>query len=70
MSSHPRVVERDARKPVSSEPWRYVCPRCDGQVNGSDRTKGTYRCNQCKRTWPYARLLDRKTEMIVEYTDR
>lgn len=53
------IPERDERKPDPAEPWRYVCPDCEGQVHGSAHRTGWY-CYKCDRRYYHRRdLTDR-----------
>lgn len=53
------VPETHQRKPDPSEPWRYVCPACNGQVQQSDTT---YLCGSCSQRWKQPQLKDLKEE--------
>lgn len=55
------VPEAGTRKPDPSEPWRYVCPDCGGQVQGSGRV---YECKResCRTTWEKFELHDKKRD--------
>lgn len=59
------TVEQDARKPDPSEPWRYVCPGCGGQVVGKLGTRSTFRCGRCSNHWREEELRDQKTGALV-----
>ena len=48
-------------KPDRDEPWRYVCPDCGSQVDGSHARQGEYRCCSCRSQHPPENLLDQKT---------
>jgi len=61
------ILEQYARKPDPSEPWRYVCPRCGGQVHGTatgPNQRGSreysFRCVPCGETYAIEDLRDRK----------
>lgn len=41
---HSEVPAAGCCKPDPSEPWRYVCPECGGQVQGNGLR---YRCTTC-----------------------
>lgn len=59
-------IPRDAeRKPDPDEPFRYVCPQCDKQVNGSKSTIDTYHCNHCPAAYDFDELYDLKLKTIV-----
>lgn len=45
------------RKPDPDEPWRYVCPRCELQVQGKP-TSSKYRCDNCDEYWDGGQLRD------------
>lgn len=64
MTTHP-IPRRDDRKPDPSEPWRYVCPECKGQVQGHKRTR-KFRCKTCGVTYSYESLYDRKHGRAVQ----
>lgn len=49
-----------ARKPDPDEPWRYACPGCDNQVQGTP--SGRYRCTHCNDRWDFDELTDRKAD--------
>lgn len=53
------VPEAGTAKPDPSEPWRYVCPDCGGQVNG-DRKSSKYRCKRCGEGFLFEDLHDKK----------
>lgn len=53
------LPEAYRRKPDPSEPWRYVCPDCGGQIL-SKRRGHTYRCNRCFGHWKFRELHDKK----------
>lgn len=60
MSSQ-QVPEAFAHKPDPSEPYRYVCPDCGGQVNADPDTKATpYHCRRCDGWWDKDGLRDKK----------
>lgn len=54
-----RFNEAHSDKPDSDEPWRYVCPDCEGQIAKSSMKK--YRCNDCGKITHKNDLLDLKT---------
>lgn len=54
------VAESGSGKPDPSEPWRWVCPACDGQVHGAKRGIRKYQCSSCRQTWDRDDLKDRK----------
>lgn len=55
------VPETHQRKPDPSEPWRYVCPGCGGQVNGQGkRHPSEYECGTCRDSWQKSELHDKK----------
>jgi len=47
------------RKPDPSEPWRYVCPDCGGQVYSND-SRMTYQCSTCNGSYSEDELIDKK----------
>lgn len=58
------VGQAFASKPDPDEPWRYVCPECEGQVRRSG--KGLqYGCSTCSWTGYRADLWDRKRSIRV-----
>lgn len=59
------VPETHQRKPDPSEPWRYVCPDCGGQVNTTAHMAGeVYRCAtpECRGRFEESELIDKKGE--------
>lgn len=56
---HRAVPEAGCRKPDPSEPWRYVCPSCGGQVQGNGLR---YRCKACDVSHDKDALRDKKGE--------
>lgn len=60
-------TERDSRKPDPAEPWRYVCPNCEGQVQGKQHTTGEWDCSSCGRTIvDFGELWDKKYDEPVK----
>jgi tRNA(Ile2) C34 agmatinyltransferase TiaS len=46
LSVRREVPEAYESKPDSDEPWRYVCPDCEGQIKSASRI-GHYECHNC-----------------------
>lgn len=54
------------RKPDPEEPWRYVSPCCDNQVNRNDWHQ-RFVCNRCKDRYEMWELIDQKTgELAIQ----
>jgi DNA-directed RNA polymerase subunit RPC12/RpoP len=58
----PGPVPREHRgKPDPSEPWRYVCPQCEGQVHRRPQ-EYLYRCRRCGEGFEKDDLHDRRQD--------
>lgn len=49
----------NSSKPDPSEPWRYVCPECKGQVH-RNKSGFLYRCDKCEESYQKDELLDQR----------
>jgi len=66
------VSEAYRGKPDHDEPWRWVCPDCQGQVNNGKNERNIarpYQCNQCNKRWNVRELYDKKTDTVGGFYD-
>lgn len=57
MNPHDEVRPADTSKPDPSEPFRFVCPNCERQVQGG-RNPVRFYCNHCNESYHKDNLLD------------
>lgn len=56
-----QVAPANVTKPDPSEPWRYVCPDCGGQVHGDhNAVTRPYKCSRCGEYHAKDDLADKK----------
>lgn len=56
------LSERFRGKPDRDEPWRFVCPECDGQV-WKEETATSYDCNKRHGPFDKSELVDKTVQI-------